>query len=199
MSTEGDIATILGGDPDTYPDDLIPDDELGASRLVHRYAATLAETERVRSLFDAEITRLAERQAELLDDLAARAERLAGTLRLYHQARLREDPKRLTITLPGGTLTSRRADDVYVYDEPAFIAWATAHLPGAVVTPEPAPRIDKRKARALLSDRLGVTEDERGPLSVPVDATTGEIVPGLSITRGGPDRSGRTYTIKPGG
>ncbi len=81
----------------------------------------------------------------------------------------------LTYKLPGGALTRRagRARTVLL-DEDALVEWATANHPEAVA----------RKAlpsKVTRADRF--TTNENGDV---VDTSTGEIVPGLRVTVGGP-------------
>jgi hypothetical protein len=195
IETRATIDALLGGEEeidytvDPEPDEWLGRDEITASRMVHRYLRTNDEIARTTALFDAEIERMREARDAALRPLKQRLQWLDSMLKLWHKARLDEDPTATTVRLPTGTLTSAKAQDAWVYDEAKFLAWARVNAQGAVRVPPVVETIDRNEARKLLAETISVIEREA------VIKATGELVPGLTIRRGGFD--GRHYYVKP--
>jgi hypothetical protein len=95
-----------------------------------------------------------------------------------------DDPKRLSISLPSGTIKSRKGSVVIdIDDEDEFVEWCRDNYPDLV---EDVPHIDKAAAKKLLRGK--VTDDPRRYPAV--DPETGEVVPGAVIIR-----HARSYTV----
>lgn len=137
-----------------------------AARKVARARRRLAEAEMVAA---AEQRRI----AEWVDEQRARCEQETGflveLLVRYHRSLLDEDPKRRTVSLPGGaSLVARKSpDSLIVEDETAATEWCRKFYPAALVVSE---RLDKPTLKRRLSGTL--------------DAETGELVPGLVMQTG---------------
>lgn len=164
-----------------------------ANMLLWRRERLIDQAEEADQVYRAAFQRLADAREAHIRSLQSGIADLDRALTLWHHARWLEDPKaNISIMLPFGTLTSTKAQDEWVYDEPAFLAWAKVNAQGAVIPPTPQPpRLGKREARQLLADH--VTVREAGTV---VHTVTGEVVPGLRITKGGTFQLGRHYKIQ---
>lgn len=103
-------------------------------------------------------------------------ERLVRLLEGYHTAILRQDPKRKTIKLPGGSLKARttRVDGLRIQDRKELLAFAKESLPEALTT---TVDVDVAKVKELLTvvDGVPVTADGvvvRGLEVVPAGSTS---------------------------
>lgn len=181
---------LNGPEPDWTADPAwsLLEDERAMSARARRYLALEAEIKATTAMFVDEIVALTMRRNEIVGPMQRRLEYLATSLRLWHQARLAQNPKALTIHLPGGTLKSQEAQDSWEWDDVLFAKWADENLPDDVLIPQPA-KVDHAKARKALNVK-----------AVKGQAITaeGEVVPGLTITKGGEDQSGRHFRIKGG-
>lgn len=90
-------------------------------------------------------------------------------LQQYHEARLARDPKVKTISLPNGTL-SARTQQVWTFDDEAFLEWAQARRTDLVRTKL---EVDKPAAKKALV----VNDDGRV-----LDFDSGEFVDAVSVT-----------------
>lgn len=96
---------------------------------------------------------------------------LRSVLERFHRAVLDGDASRKTIDLPAGRLTARRLPAQWMVDDELFVAWAVEQSPDLVrvrTTP------DRRKLKEALTVRDGVA----------VDASSGEVVPGVTVEEG---------------
>lgn len=110
--------------------------------------------------------------------LANRERWLTEGLEMWHRAVLSDDPDRKTISLPCGTLSARRQQPVWEFDEPTFLAWAIEHAPDLVRVPEPKPQVE----RAAAKKALHLPPLTEGESCRPIDEDTGEMVPGVTVT-----------------
>jgi hypothetical protein len=114
-----------------------------------------AEADRVRTWL-ADANKGHERDVEYFESI----------LRNWHEEQLDEDPKRKTISLPGGKLVAaKNPDSLVINDEAAFIPWALEHQPEWV--------------RTKYEPEKGLIKKAGG-----VDLETGEIAPGVSVVPG---------------
>lgn len=100
---------------------------------------------------------------------------LEDQLASYHAARLRDDHRCKTITLPSGTLKARKAPDSLVVDDAeTVLSWAHDLAPEMIRT---RVEVDKTAAKRRLRP------SPVGDGSV-VDPSSGEVVPGLTWAEG---------------
>lgn len=137
-----------------------------AARKVAQARRRLAEAEMVA---DAELARVQDWIQHQRDRCENDTMFLLDLLERYHRTELDDDPKRKTISLPGGaSLVARKApDSLVVEDEAAAVAWCEANQPDAVVVLK---KLDKPALKRVLSGTL--------------DPATGELVPGLAVQTG---------------
>lgn len=134
-----------------------------------RAAREAAETER---------DRIDEWLTYIVGPLEERALHLSRSLELYHGARLAENPRLTSISLPSVTLKSRRQQPAWEIDEDEFRPWADGR-PGLFHEPKPAPAppVDRNAVKAAFT----VPDGEPGEHVRPVDPATGEQVPGIVV------------------
>lgn len=192
--TVEDVRAVLddllnGPEPDWTADPAwaLLEDERAMSRKARRFLALQAKIEAVAKLFADEIEELAQRRTAVLRPMLNDLDHLQEALRLWHQGRLAENPRAITIHLPGGTLASSEAQDKWEWDDATFAKWAAENLPAALV-PQPD-KVSHTEARKALNVKA-----VKGQAITP----EGEVVPGLTITKGGDDQSGRHFRIKGG-
>lgn len=180
---------LNGPEPDWTADPAwaLLEDERAMSRKARRFLALQAKIEAVAKLFADEIEELAQRRTAVLRPMLNDLDHLREALRLWHQGRLAENPRAITIHLPGGTLASQEAQDKWDWDDGLFAKWADENLPNVLV-PQPA-KVNHAEARKALNVKA-----VKGQAITP----DGEVVPGLTITKGGDDQSGRHFRIKGG-
>lgn len=175
---EQDLTEYLAGpDPDYDTDPEAPLDADEANTRLRRLARIRAEIEAVEDQARTQIEQInawAEHRYEVLHN-RARWEREG--LEMWHRAVLADDPSRKTISLPCGTLSARRQQPVWEFDDEVFLAWAQEHAPDLVRVPEPKPAIEKAAAKKALI----VTTIEPGA-TVPALTAEGEVVPGVTVT-----------------
>lgn len=189
------VDEALGGEePDwtSVPTAPLADDERRATALLYRRRRLMAEIERAAGIYEEQIALLTERMYEHLNPMRDQVIWLEQALILWHHARWQRDEREKTIKLPSGTLASSAAQDSWEYDdEKAFLKWARENAQSAIRPPKPGEEtIDKVKAREALGETIEV---KAGRAVLP---ETGEIVPGLTIRKGGSFELGRKYTIK---
>lgn len=136
-------------------------------RLLRGLAWRQRKIQQARDLVESERQRLAEwlEEQELRYDPSFHLQVLEG----YHRARLADDPKAKTISLPSGTLTARAGQPRWDIEAEAFIPWAQTYAPELL-------RTKVEPALAEVKKTLGA-DPERG---VAVDGT-GSPVPGVHI------------------
>ena len=99
---------------------------------------------------------------------------LRAALRRYHEAVLVLDPKRLSIALPSGELTSRAGQREWEVNEPVALRWAFSHAAEE--------RLDAARERFL--DELGEIIADDG-LAVQRDAIKVTALPKVELSRSG--------------
>ena len=146
----------------------------------------------IAAAYDREIAKLEQRRAEALEANDRKVQWHRRPLIQFHEAVLRSDPRRKTITLPGGKLTSRTPSGpaLTITDRDAFTAWAEVNAPDLIVT---TPRVDITKARAGMKEgrfvpAAHVGYDEPAPLVT----EHGEVVPGVQAALGA-----TTFAVQP--
>jgi hypothetical protein len=117
------------------------------------------------ALVTAEIDRLGAWVGEANRSHERDAEYFESILRNWHDEQLAEDPKRKTVSLPGGKLVAAKNPDSIAIDDEVFIPWAREHAPDWVRTKYEAAKADVKKAGGVVPD-------------------TGEIAPGVSAIPG---------------
>lgn len=142
-------------------------------------AAAKVEADRLRALADEYEARVARRTERTITYML-------GRLRLWHDGILAEQPRRLTVDLPGYQLR-RRAGTVSteVTDPEAFTAWATDRDDDATYLDYPDPKIKKAAIKAAFAGKVS-TDPGTFPA---VDEATGEVVPGIAFTRAVPSET----------
>ena len=198
------IESVLAGDEpdwDQEPEPPATSDERAANRLLRRWRTLTEEIADANAIYDDEIRAIEEARSAHVGNLNDRRDWLVASLKLWHQARLAEDPTRTQIKLPQGTLVSRAAQDVWTYEEEAaFVEWAKTHAKQTVHRP-PRPEwttINKNQARKILMERK-VAVDDKGNVQLTkdghlIDRETGEAIPGIKVSEGGDH--GRFYDVK---
>jgi hypothetical protein len=123
-------------------------------RMTNNEKVAAAEIERIRNWLR-EANTSPERDAIYFESI----------LRNWHEEQLDEDPKRKTVSLPGGKLVAAKNPDSIAIDDETFIPWALKHAPDWVRTKYEAAKSDVKKAKGVVPD-------------------TGEIAPGVSVIPG---------------
>jgi phage host-nuclease inhibitor protein Gam len=95
---------------------------------------------------------------------------MSQLLQTFHRKLLADDPKRKTIKLAFGTLSSRQGQPHYTFS-PEFVEWARAAAPDLVRTKY---ETDANAAKAVLA----LVENADGELAATFD---GELVPGVEV------------------
>lgn len=174
---------LMGDEPDYDQDPEAPQDADRADEQLRRLAKVRAEMAQIGEHARAQIDRINEWHARRVEVLAGKERWLEEGLEMWHRAVLSDDPSRKTISLPCGTLKSRKQPDVWEFDDEAFIAWATEHAPGLVRIPEPRPAVDKKAVKVALDDNV---QDVGSVVWRTIDEATGEVfeevVPGVTVT-----------------
>ena len=175
---------LMGDEPDWDSPPEAPRDADRADEQLRRLVKVRAEMAQIGHHAQAQIERIREWHARRVEVLANRERWLAEGLEMWHRAVLAEDPTRKTISLPCGTLKSRAQQPEWVFDDEAFIAWASEHAPSLVRVPEPKPAVDKAAAKkALLTVEVG-----EGVHSILTEE--GEVVPGVMV-----EVRGRSFSV----
>jgi hypothetical protein len=123
-------------------------------------------------------------ESEELTRLSIEANHWTAILNEFHKVVLHEDPEALSVKLPHGTLTSRKAPDSWEFDDEAFLAWAKATAPEFV-------RVTESPDKALAKKMLKVNDEGAVSLVLPDKAVD---VTGITVTTGE-----RNFTPKPSG
>lgn len=174
---------LAGDDPPWHEEPAAPPGAIAADRLLVRLARAQTDQDAVAAVFNARIDALTDARDMAMLDIGKRIGWIETALSLYHQARYREDPSQITIKLPHGTLSSRKAQPRWEFDDD-FIVWAQTNAEEALrVTTEVA----KNPAKQLLG---GYSMKDDGRLMSP----DGELVPGVRVFPG----DGRNYSQKTG-
>lgn len=163
-----DLDAFLVGDEDELREPLLGDVE-HVERLLRGLAWRHRKIAQARSLVESETARLAEWLAEQEKryDTSFHLQVLEG----YHRARLADDPKARTISLPSGTLTARAGQPSWQVDAEVFVPWALKALPDAVRTKHEPDKQALKKLVPTEVDKVAVT---------PVTAD-GTAVPGVVV------------------
>lgn len=162
-NSDGLLAVAADGDPDAHL--------LAAERMVraiarHRRRVAAAEALAVARI--AEVEEWVVRQRQLHS-----TEWLEEQLAAYHEARLLDDPRAKTISLPSGALKARKTPDQWNVEDPAAVlSWAQEVRPELV-------RTKLELDRNELKRRLTPTGD-----GAAVDPESGEVAPGVSVAPG---------------
>lgn len=192
MTVEEEMEQVLSGPEPAYsesPDKALPAEDVQAMYYLRRLHRLRFERERIEAMFDKLIEELNDRRSAQVDPLKATIDWLEQALALWHHARLKEDPKALTIQLPSGTLRSAKAQPRWTYDDAAaFLEWAKTNATAAIRTPEIKEEIAKNEAKKVLDPMIEVVDGRA------IVKETGEKIPGLRIEPGGDYELGRFYT-----
>lgn len=156
-----------------------------ALRKRERARALLAELEQ---LAEEEIAALRFRVDQIGRPHRATIDYFDGRLEQYHREILREEPRRTTVELPGGKLTSTAgAVSIVVDNEAELVDW----IESTVGTPEELLEYLQKPKKTELKKRFGVKiGDEAG--DYPLADADGVVVPGARAVRGD-----RTFHVKP--
>ena len=178
-----DLDESLAPDVDYEQPASDPGDVEGVNRALRRLARHKRARATVIDVAEAEVARIrawAEGRCEVHDKAI---EWETEGLEMYHRARLRYDPKMKTISLPWGTLKARGGEVEYSwdYDDEALIRWARSSAPELVETVYKVGKTELKKALI----RPAIEEGE----SAPATDADGDAVPGVTVTRRGPQFS----------
>lgn len=161
-NSDGLLATVVNDDPDHL---------MMAERMVRAVARRRRRLATVEALAAARI-------AEVTAWLDAERHRLSTDwleeqLAAYHEARLLDDPRAKTISLPSGSLKARKTPDQWnVENVETVLSWAHDVRPELI-------RTKVELDRAEMKRHLKVAAD-----GVVVDPATSEIAPGVTVTPG---------------
>jgi len=179
---------MVGPEPDISSEPVPPEDTDTANRWLGALGATRRRRAEFQDALEAQQERLDTFARQELARFAEKEAWLEGALALYHTAVLEREPKRVTIPLPNGRLTSVGGQPSFEITDPErLVVWLEeSGLAGSVIDypPAPDPKIKKVPLRQALegfriSDGVPVTE-------------AGEVVPGVTVTA-----ARRTFTAKP--
>lgn len=109
----------------------------------------------------------------------------------YHRRVLAENPKTKTIKLPHGELQLRTQQPDYEKNDNVLLFWALKNLPHLITFPHwirPDPKLDWAELKkALEIKEIPVVDQETGEVIdrkfVVINPPTGEIIPGITVTR----------------
>jgi phage host-nuclease inhibitor protein Gam len=172
------VVVVSAIEPETFAPENAPEDNdearahyaIGGTNEASWALRKLAQARRQvidnQDLYAAEVARL----DAWLEDANKGPERDAtyfeSILRNWHEQQLHEDPKRKTISLPGGKLkAAQNPESIEVYDPETFIPWAIVHWPEGVRTKHEPNKAEIKKAKGVVAE-------------------TGEIAPGVSVIPG---------------
>lgn len=184
---------LFGPEPDYDSEPVELHDADAVNRTLGRLEKVRREFAEAKEVADAEIERAREWLAKRREQYVREATYLETQLRAYHASIRKADPKRATIKLPNGELSSTAGSMTWKYtDEAAFIGWALNEGRDDLVrTPErPPPEIDKPAVKKAL-----VKKDESDkPVAYGVVPETNEKPPGLVVELGDTTYRARTNT-----
>lgn len=169
-----------------------PADSDEANRRLRRLAKVRADKAEVVALANTEIDRILNWRDGRLEVLAGRERWLVEGLEMWHRAVLADDPSRKTISLPCGTLSARKQQPVWEFDEAAFLAWCEVNAPEWVRVPEVRPSVDRVAVKKALTLAAPPGRPDAGPSPVVMTAD-GEVVPGVTVTSRPP-----SFTVETG-
>lgn len=158
-------------------------DDKQAAWAMRKLAAIRKRQAEVSGIADLERERIAAWETQQIEALSGDTAYFTGLLVQYARTE-RDANDRKSVVLPHGSVKSRAGSRrVEIVDADAFTVWAQKNAPTLVrVRVEP----DKAAIRAAIPDDV-----MRATNPLPVDSTTGEVMPGVSITR-----SEITYTVE---
>jgi hypothetical protein len=140
---------------------------------------------RVRQVFADQIRVLEDRMDGELAKIQKKVTWHETTLKQLHADIIAADPKRKTIVLPHGTMSSTTpaTPKVKVTDPDAFMMWAHEHAPHLLaLTYKP----DSKAIALDLKDVLKATADPAPGEAVSIVTAAGEMVPGVELALGQP-------------
>lgn len=194
LASDRTAGDVIGGLPEQMREpedrDEPPPWEIDGERTAAWCARRLTRAEAERAAAKAEANRLRALAAEYEDRVARRTERTIGyftdRLRAWHDGILAEQPRRLTVDLPGFQLKRRAgAVSTEVTDPEALTAWLTDRDDDTTFLDYPDPSIKKKALKDTFAGK--VTTD---PGTYPaVDEATGEVVPGVTFIRAVPSET----------
>ena len=159
-----DLDEHLIGDEDELHDDR-PMDLERAERLLRARARRIREMEQWEMVAQAERDRLEAWLADHRKRLST--EWIDQQLEAFHRARLADDPRAKSISLPSGTLVARQGQPAWDINPDVFLPWAQSHAPDLV-------RVKHEVDRAAVKKALLV----EGGNAISAD---GEVVPGVQV------------------
>lgn len=160
-----------------------------AARKVVQYAEQIADRDRVAQ---AQIDRITAWRDDANKDLRRSLEFFENLLEGYHRRALKLDPKRKTVKLPGLRTQIRQGQPSWQFDDDAFVASASLHVPDLVRIASEPNKAEAKKQLVVL-DAPTVVGDEDGVVvpgaraledGAAVDAA-GEVLEGVSIVPAG--------------
>jgi hypothetical protein len=181
-------AMAVGGDADQALTEWVIDGTRSAEWALRKRARARAQLAELTHLVEEEIAVLNHKLEQLSRGPRATIDYFDGKLEQYHRQILKTEPKRLTVELPGGKLTSTAgAVSIVVDDHHALVEWIeTLGAPDEFLEYEEKPKKTELKKR--YGAKIG---DEAGDYPL-ADEATGVVLPGVRAVRGD-----RTFHVKP--
>lgn len=136
-----------------------------ADWALRKLAQARRRIDEIGALAQAEVRRINDWNYEAIKSHVRDAEYFESILRNWHEEQLTDDPRRKTISLPGGKLVAAKNPDAIAIDDELFIPWALEHAPEWVRTKYESAKSEVKKASGVVPD-------------------TGEIAPGVEVVPG---------------
>jgi hypothetical protein len=166
---------MAGPEPDWDAEPEPPTNADEVERLGRWLARIRRDIDAVLDQAESEMERIIDWRNAHCDALEGREAHVLSRLAAWHEAVLRDDPSRKTISLPSVKLSARVQQPEWDYDADVFTAWALEHDPSLLRIVE---SVDKTAAKK----RLVIPDDAQpGDEVTAVDPRTGEVVPGVVV------------------
>lgn len=169
---------MAGPEPDWTADPEPPTNADDVERLGRWLARIRRDIDAVTEQARSEHERIDAWRRERTQILDGRENHVLSRLAAWHEAVLRDDPTRKTISLPSVKLSARVQQPEWCIDDDLFVAWANEHHSDLVNVPE----VKAKPDRTLAKRRLAIPADAQpGDEVDAIDPSTGEKVPGVVV------------------
>ncbi|MCP4348664.1 MAG: hypothetical protein GY795_24565 [Desulfobacterales bacterium] len=166
-----------------------PENDEHAAWLLNTLRRHLAERADIEAKARVELERIQEWQADRSAGLAAVIESVESKIEAYQEAMAEADKPRLSLSLPGGELSSTAGRErLVIDDEEAFVAWAEEEDERAFAMLEYTASPMVAEIKKLVKAKEKVPDGEQRQAFT----EDGEAVPGVVLERGT-----RSYKVKP--
>lgn len=173
----------------------VPTSAERANDALRELARITRERDELAALYQRDMDRLQAERDAAVGAQDRRIGELVDALETYLAARI--EAGQTKVVLPAGRLTSTRAQPSIDIDEEAFVAWATVHAADLIrTTTTVTPARNVLRQRMANGDGLRLSKAGDNAASV-VDTKTGEVIPGVTVSRGGTRGTGRHLNIIP--